>query len=156
MIIKTYNASEQGVYIGSPSTRDVKLDQNGNMILRPNESLNRPPEPKSGKIPMLDKVTKKWTLVDNYYGVEYWDSEGVMHKIMSFGVKPPEDAVFEKPQTIRGKEVDNARREQYAIRVDPLMSEALIKREMGDKEGADAEILKAISERHKIQQEIPR
>ena len=98
------------IYQFHPKTREfvrktkAKLDpletkkRGEDVYLLPSDATFEPPlDAGENEVCILDKVTKEMKLVPDYRGVVYWSPDGSKHCITEIGLKPPDDALYEKP-----------------------------------------------------------
>lgn len=98
------------IYQFHPKTREfirktkAKLDpletkkRGEDVYLLPSDATFEPPlDAGKNEVCILDKVTKEMKLVPDYRGVVYWSPDGSKHCITEIGLKPPDDALYEKP-----------------------------------------------------------
>jgi len=85
-----------GEFIGPDTTRPDPED-NQNWI-RPADTTDiAPPDPGEHQAAVFDRLSKEWSLMDDWRGHQYWTHDGQQHSITTLGATPPEDALDEPP-----------------------------------------------------------
>lgn len=85
-------------YVGFPIKKSVTYNEKGEAIVPAGCSLTPPPE-KTGKhqSQVINMLTGKWSLIEDYRGVEFWMPDGSSGVVKSLGTKIPSDAITTPP-----------------------------------------------------------